>query len=31
VLTGLALMAAAAAGGLLLRRFGLNPGSYGRH
>ncbi|KAB8174790.1 hypothetical protein [Microbispora catharanthi] len=36
VLTGLALMAAAAAGGLLLRRFGpnpgsYNPGSYGRH
>jgi Tfp pilus assembly major pilin PilA len=31
VLTGLALMAAAAVGGLLLRRFGPNPGSYGRH
>ncbi|MBX6387066.1 MAG: hypothetical protein IRZ07_29495 [Microbispora sp.] len=31
VLTGVALMAAAAAGGLLLRRFGPNPGPYGRH
>ncbi|GGO03303.1 hypothetical protein GCM10011574_13000 [Microbispora bryophytorum] len=31
VLTGLALMAAAAVGGLLLRRFGPNSGSYGGH